>query len=198
MDNKHLINTLKIFNNFQNSSMEIALHKNLSFGILHTQPYEDYNLNHYFFSKLGGDFYRVSRNEKHNIRAFQEIGSGRIIPKSYHPYTFDKRATGIMVGSRFWLLGGSSNFLDPKFGTSYNGHSGLGMITQKKSFIWNIQKSKWIQGPTLPENIFLYYASASAVNSSHVIFIGANALYHESEYLVVHEQATQNSKTRQI
>ena len=162
--------------------MEIVFYKNLTFKILHTQPYEDYNLNHHFFSKVGGDFYRVSREKKHNIRAFQEIGSEKIIPKSHHPYTFDKRATGIMVGSRFWLLGGSSNFLDPKFGTSYNGHSGLGMITQKESMIWNVQKSKWIQGPTLPENIFLYYASASAINSSHVIFIGANSLYHGSEY----------------
>ena len=96
------------------TSMEIVLHRNLSFGILHTQPYEDYNLNHYFFSKLGGDFYRVSREKKHNIRAFQEIGSEKIIPKSHHPYSFDMRATGIKVGNIFWLLGGSSNYLDQK------------------------------------------------------------------------------------
>ena len=78
------------------------------------------------------------------------------------------------------------------------GHSSIRMLTQKESMIWNIQKSKWIAGPTLPDNIFLYYTSASAINSSHVIFIGANALYHDSEYLVVLEQATQNSKTCQI
>ena len=114
MDDNHLMNTLKIFNNFQNSSMEIVFYKNLTFKILLTESYEDYDLNHHFFSKLGVDFYRVSREKKHNIRAFQEIGSEKIIPKSHHPYSFDMRATGIKVGNIFWLLGGSSNYLDQK------------------------------------------------------------------------------------
>ena len=117
MDAKPLMKTLKIFNNFQNSSMEIALYNNLTFHILRTQSYKDYNLNDHFFSKLSGNFYRVSRNKKHNIRAFYNVGSEKLIPKSNPPYSFDRRASGITVGNRFWFIGGSSNCFDSKFGT---------------------------------------------------------------------------------
>ena len=42
-----------------------------------------------------------------------------------------------------------------------------------------LKKSKWVNGPKLPVGIFLFYASASSINSTHVIFVGANTNFDD-------------------
>ena len=49
--------------------------------------------------------------------------------------------------------------------------------TQRKSLLWNVRKYRWINGPRLPNEIFLLDSSATAINSSHVVFVGANAYF---------------------
>ena len=54
---------------------------------------------------------------------------------------------------------------------------GIEVGTQRDTMLWHIKKSRWVTGPKLPKNILLYHASATAINSSHVVFIGANAYF---------------------
>ena len=53
-------------------------------------------------------------------------------------------------------------------------------VTLRQSKLYNIKKSVWIDGPKLPKSVWLYHASASAINSSHVVFVGANSYFDEA------------------
>ena len=162
-----MINTLKVLNNFENLGLELMVFKNLSFSVVKSQNHSDFKYLDHYFSEQNGEYYCVSKLDHRNIRHFQTFGSAaQIIPKSSPPYSFFKRSTGIKVGQNYWIVGGSVN--------PYN----WGPIgTQKKSIIWFAKKLKWVDGPKLPEEIFLFYAAASAINSTHVIFVGANTNY---------------------
>ena len=72
----------------------------------------------------------------------------------------------IQIGQNYWIVGG---------GVNPNKWGSIG--SQKSSIIWFSKKLKWVKGPKLPDAIFLFYASASAINSTHVIFVGANTNY---------------------
>ena len=125
-------------------------------------------LDHYF-SEPNGEYYCVNKLGHRNIRHFQSFGSpAKMIQKSSPPIAFFERSTGVKVGQNFWIVGG-------RFDTAPWGAIG----TQRNSIIWNTKKSKWVNGPKLPDGIFLFYASASAINSTHVIFVGANTNFDD-------------------
>ena len=116
-----MTNTLKIFNNFQNSALEIVISNNFEFKVLYNKSYSDDNFNHYFCSQPNGEFYRISANPSQNIRDFRSFEDKHtIIPNSAHPIHFDLRATGIHVGKRFWLVGGSTSITSNIIGTLTN------------------------------------------------------------------------------
>ena len=104
-----MANTLKIFNNFQNSAFEIVISNNFEFKVLNNKSYSNQDLNHYFFSQPNGEFYRISGNPSQNIRGFRNFQEKHtIITNSAHQNLFDLRSTGIQVGKKFWLVGGST------------------------------------------------------------------------------------------
>ena len=84
---------------------------------------------------------------------------------------FDSASNGVKVGDLFWLFGGSGG----KF-------TGWNIPPRRETRIWHITKQVWLQGPTIPNNIFLYHTSAVAINSTAVIFVGANTDYIEPTF----------------
>ena len=41
--------------------------------------------------------------------------------------------------------------------------------------MWHIGKQKWLNGPKIPIKYYFFYASAIAINTTHVVIVGANA-----------------------
>ena len=117
-----MANTLKIFNNFQNSAFEIVISNNFEFKVLNNRSYSNQDLNHYFFSQPNGEFYRISGNPSQNIRGFRNFQEKHtIITNSAHQNLFDLRSTGIQVGKFFWLVGGSTTIKPHMIGTLTSG-----------------------------------------------------------------------------
>ena len=113
-----MANTLKIFNNFQNSALEIVISNNFEFKVLNNKSYSNQDLNHYFFTQPIGGFYRISGNPSQNVRAFRHFEEKHtFIANSAHSNLFDLRATGIQVGNFFWLVGGSTTIKPNIVGT---------------------------------------------------------------------------------
>ena len=48
------------------------------------------------------------------------------------------------------------------------------MEHNRKSKMWHIGKKRWLNGPNIPNNYYFIYASANAINKTHVIIVGAN------------------------
>ena len=48
---------------------------------------------------------------------------------------------------------------------------------RRDTLIWHLTKRVWFTGPSVPEDIYLLYTSAVAINSTAVLFVGANIPY---------------------
>ena len=176
-----MLNTLKVFNNFENLAIELVVFKNLSFSVIKFQNHSDFKYLDDYFSEPNGEYYCINKLDYRNVRHFQSFGSpAQIIPKTSPPHSFFKRSTGIQIGQNYWIVGG---------GVNPNEWGSIG--SQKSSIIWFSKKLKWVKGPKLPDAIFFFYASASAINSTHVIFVGANTNYDDEglikKYLIFHQ-----------
>lgn len=88
-------------------------------------------------------------------------------------FDFHSASNGVKVGDLFWLFGGS--------GGEFTGWN-IPAQRETQTRIWHITKQVWLQGPTIPNNIFLYHTSAVAINSTAVIFVGANTDYIEPTF----------------
>ena len=164
-----LFKTLKVFNNFENSAFELKMLKNFTFKIKEHQNYADHYSRNNFFSEVSGQFYLINRIANKAIRFYQTFGLSNEIKNSQRPITFSTKSSGVRVGEYFWIVGGNEEC-----------NEGQEAITQRQSKLYNIKKSMWIDGPKLPKSIWLYHASASAINSSHVVFVGANSYFDEN------------------
>ena len=173
-----LLNTLKVFNNFENSAFELKMLKNFTFKIKKQQDYADYNSRNYFFSEVSGEFYQINRIGNKSIRFHQTFGLSNQIKNSHRTITFSKKSSGVRVGEYFWIVGGNVQCFEGA--TNACSFTTTAQITQRKTKLYNIKKSAWIDGPKLPKSVWLYHASASALNSSHVVFVGANSYFEEA------------------
>ena len=171
------VSTLKVFNNFENSGLELKMLKNFTFHLINKKNYTDYDSRDNFFSEMNGEFYQINRMAKRKIQSHQSFNQSRSMPNSVLPLEFSKRSSGVRVGNYLWIVGGGERVICmlPKH-----------CISQRKSKIWNIKKFVWTDGPELPKSIWMYHAAASAINSSHVVFVGANAYFgkHNSSGLI--------------
>ena len=131
----------------------------------------DYNSRNYFFSEVSGEFYQINRISNKTVRFHQTFGMSNRIKNSHRPIDFSTKSSGVRVGKYFWIVGGNE---DRIFGQITSEQ-----ITQRQTKLYNIKKSVWINGPKLPKSIWLYHASATAINSSHVVFVGANSYFDE-------------------
>ena len=172
-----LYKTLKVFNNFENSAFELKMLKNFTFKIKKQQIYADYDSQNNFFSEVSGQFYQINRLSNKIIKFHPTFGFSNQVKDSKRLLSFSSQSSGVRVGEYFWILGG---YEECKIGAT-NGcsFSTTQAITQRKTKLYNIKKSVWIDGPKLPKSIWLYHASASAINSSHVVFVGANSYFEE-------------------
>ena len=163
-----LYKTLKVFNNFENSAFELKMLKNFTFKIQKQQNYSDYHSQNYFFSEVSGQFYQINRMSNNIIKFHPTFGLSNQVKDSKRLLSFSTQSSGVRVGGYFWIVGGNEEC-----------NEGQEAITQRQSKLYNIKKSVWIDGPKLPKSIWLYYASTSAINSSHVVFVGANSYFEE-------------------
>ena len=145
--------------------------KNFTFKIKEQQNYVDYNSRNYFFSEVSGEFYQINRISNKTVRFHQTFDMSNRIKNSHRPIDFSTKSSGVRVGKYFWIVGGNE---DRIFGQITSEQ-----ITQRQTKLYNIKKSVWINGPKLPKSIWLYHASATAINSSHVVFVGANSYFDE-------------------
>ena len=77
------------------------------------------------------------------------------------------------MGHYFWIYAGNKS---PKeMEELYGMHQ---LVLSKITLLWNFVKMAWQIGPRLPLNIFLFDTPATAINSSHVIFVGINTDHH--------------------
>ena len=140
-----------------------------------------------------------SRYSNKRVYIYNSFNSPKPIPRSHPTWNFSHMSVGVRVGEYFWIIGGNENCLTYNLGiqtlikysnslTNSISKSGLiqgygtvifcGVLTsQRKSLLWSIKKRKWINGPRLPNDVFLLHSSSSAINSTHVIFVGANAYF---------------------
>ena len=162
--------TLKVFNNFENSGLELKMLKNFTFYLINKKSYSDYDSRDSFFSEMNGEFYQIDRMNKRKIRLHQSFNQSRSMANSILPSSFSKRSSGVRVGDYFWILGGRNLSICPSW------------FSQRETKLWNIKKSVWTDGPELPKSIWMYHTSASAINSSHVVFVGANAYFDGCNY----------------
>ena len=84
---------------------------------------------------------------------------------------FGKDSTGVRVGNWFWLIGGETYCLD--FESNCGFFTGF-FSKNKNSYLWNINKRKWITGPQYHKETkyIFHYTCPLALNSSAIIFIG--------------------------
>ena len=143
--------------------------KNFTFKIKKQQIYADYDSRNNFFSEVSGQFYQINRMANKTIRFHQTFGLSNQIINSERSLTFSSKSSGVRVGEYFWIVGGYVECDEEAI-----------RVTQRKSKLFNIKKSVWIDGPKLPKSVWLYHASASAINSSHVVFVGANSYFDEA------------------
>ena len=101
-----LLNTLKVFNNFENSAFELKLLKNFTFKIKEQQNYADHYSRNNFFSEISGQFYQINRIANKAIQFYQTFGLSNEIKNSQRPITFSTKSSGVRVGEHFWILGG--------------------------------------------------------------------------------------------
>ena len=173
-----LYKTLKVFNNFENSAFELKMLKNFTFKIKKQQNYSDYHSQNYFFSEVSGQFYQINRMSNKIIKFHPTFGLSNQVKDSKRLLSFSTQSSGVRVGEYFWIVGGYEECnIGATNGCSF---SPTQAITQRKSKLYNIKKSVWIDGPKLPKSVWLYHASASALNSSHVVFVGANSYFDEA------------------
>ena len=82
---------------------------------------------------------------------------------------FNYDSTGVRFGQYFWLIGGTNQV--NLVWTS---------LRNKNSYLWSIQKKKWITGPKYPDLPLTFsYACPIVLNSTVILFIG---LIMESDY----------------
>ena len=151
--------------------------KNFTFKIKEHQNYADHYSRNNFFSEVSGQFYQINRIANKPIRFHQTFGLSNEIKNSQRPITFSTRSSGVRVGEYLWIVGGNEECNEGQLSTC--GLTAIEKITKRQSNLYNIKKSVWIDGPKLPKSIWLYHASASAINSSHVVFVGANSYFEE-------------------
>ena len=153
-----LYKTLKVFNNFENSAFELKMLKNFTFKIKKQQIYEDYDSRNNFFSEVSSQFYQTNRVANKIIKFHPTFGLSNQVKDSKRLLSFSSQSSGVRVGEYFWILGG---YEECKIGAT-NGcsFSPTQAITQRKSKLYNIKKSVWIDGPKLPKSVWLYHASA--------------------------------------
>ena len=77
------------------------------------------------------------------------------------------------MGYYFWIYAGHKS---PKLMAELYGMNQ--MVLSKVTLLWNFVKMTWQIGPRLPKNIYLFDTPATAINSSHVIFVGINTEHH--------------------
>ena len=119
-----MINTLKIYNNFQSNALELQMHKNFSFLVRSKQNYTDNVLNDYFFADIDGEYFKIPRKSDKKVYVYHSFESYKPIPRSSPTMDFSHKAVGVRVGDNFWMIGGNVNCL------SYNLGNELGCIEQ--------------------------------------------------------------------
>ena len=75
---------------------------------------------------------------------------------------WDKLSNGVQISHYFWIYGANK-----KTGVS------LSPFQSRMTLLFHLIKKRWIMGPKIPEDLLLFDSSATSLNSSHVVFIGA-------------------------
>ena len=87
---------------------------------------------------------------------------------------FSLESTGVRFRNLFWIIGGHNSCLGTSpsaFGWDVDVTKGQG---NKHSYLWNIKKRKWIQGPEYAKITHYTFKSTCALtlNASSVLFVG--------------------------
>ena len=152
--------------------------KNFTFKIKKQQNYSDNDSQNYFFSGVSGQFYQINRLSNKIIKFHPTFGLSNQVKDSKRLLSFSTQSSGVRVGEYFWIVGGNVQCFEGA--TNACSFTTTAQITQRKTKLYNIKKSAWIDGPKLPKSVWLYHTSASAINSSHVVFVGANSYFDEA------------------
>ena len=87
-------------------------------------------------------------------------------------------STGVRFGNFFWIIGGDSSCNNGHTGSFYE-FVGQG---NKNSYLWQIDKKKWVKGPKYHNKInkTFHYSCAVALNNSAILFIGLIEVMHST------------------
>ena len=82
---------------------------------------------------------------------------------------FNVDSSGVRIGNFFWVIGGANSCGKNELSGGLNPGK-----DNEFSYLWSIQKMKWIVGPNLLPNsdYIFHYTCSVALNSSAVLFIG--------------------------
>ena len=99
--------------------------------------------------------------------------SGSEFPSS-EGFMYD--STGVRCDYFFWIIGGDSSCNNGHIGSFYD-FVGQG---NKNSYLWHIEKKKWVKGPKYHNKInkTFHYSCAVALNKSAILFTGLVEVKH--------------------
>ena len=82
---------------------------------------------------------------------------------------WDKLSNGVQISHYFWIYGA-------------NKQTGVTLtpFQSRMTLLFHLIKKRWIMGPKIPEDLLLFDSSATSINSSHVVFVGAKKTTKET------------------
>ena len=86
----------------------------------------------------------------------------KIMKKISELNDWDKLSNGVQISHYFWI-----------YGANLNTGVSLSAVQSRLTLLFHLIKKRWMLGPKIPENLLLFDSSATSLNSTHVVFIGA-------------------------
>ena len=83
---------------------------------------------------------------------------------------WDKLSNGGQISHYFWIYG--ANALESQSADT--------SVQSRMTLLFHLIKKKWMFGPQIPEDLLLFDSSATSLNSTHVVFIGAKKTTKET------------------
>ena len=121
------------------------------------------------FSFFDADsLYFLYTDTKHaTVRYNLTLGNHRILPNTKCPLQITRFPHSVRIGNFIWILGGIA-----RYETIENGH-----MYDKRTYMWSINKKRWIAGPVLPmrsEERTTIFRSVIVNSSTAFIFSAAS------------------------
>ena len=99
-----------------------------------------------------------------------------------------------LSGSGLYIVAFENQYTIQIHSIDFQTMNSLAKLSRRETRTWHITKQVWLKGPIIPCDIYLHHTSAVAINSTTVIFVGANTHFIDTNDGIFAREKTNRGK----